>query len=190
MVHHKLGIYHSVKAPTTPLSQACGNYRLAQTFVSWLQMRAPLADRHYMSTKVPPTITVHDFMVKTPHQVTPEMKLQDVVDLLIKQRISGAPVVNSLGTLITVIGEGDTLRLAATEGLDATISHCLSKLPQEKSLITLQAHNTFAEAYRIFLKEKIHRIPIVDGNGRLLGLVSRSNILKIFADAHTKKKAS
>jgi CBS domain-containing protein len=151
-------------------------------------MRALSADKYYMTAKIPPTFTVHDFMVKTPHQVTPEMKLQDVVDLMIKQRISGAPVVNSLGTLITVIGEGDTLRLAATEGLECTISHCLNKLPLERNLITLQAHNTFAEAYRIFLKEKIHRIPIVDGNGRLLGLVSRSNILKIFADAHNKKK--
>jgi CBS domain-containing protein len=139
-------------------------------------------------TKIPPVVLVSEIMVATPHTISPDMSLQDVVDLLIRHQISGAPVVDGMGRLITVIGEGDTLRLAAREGLEAKVSDCLRQLPPTKKLIVLQPHNTFAEAYHIFLKDKIHRIPVVDSNGRLKGLVSRSNILKLFVEAHYGKK--
>jgi CBS domain-containing protein len=102
--------------------------------------------------------------------------------------ISGAPVVDAMDQVISIMGEGDALRLAATYGLEATVSHCLPHLIATNKVITLTETSTFADAYRAFLKNKIHRIPIVDGNGNLKGLVTRSTLLLLFVEAHYGKK--
>lgn len=133
-------------------------------------------------------VKVEDIMIKTVFRVTPEMKLREVAELFIKHHIGGAPIVDSLDHVISTIGEGDTIRLAASEGLEATVAHCLPKLLPMKRLITLGLHADFTEAYRIFLKNAIHRIMVVDDSGKLLGLISRSIILQLFVEAHYGKK--
>lgn len=136
----------------------------------------------------PPTVLVTDFMVKDVFKVTPEMKLWEVAEMMMKHLISGAPVVDKLGRVISVIGEGDTLRLAAALGVESTVASLLDKLPAAEDVVTLQKFASFTDAYRIFLKHKFHRIPIVDGSGALKGLVTRSTILRMIVEAHHGKK--
>lgn len=135
-----------------------------------------------------PTLLVQDIMVTKVFRVTPEMKLWEVAELLIKKRISGSPVVDQNDHVLAVLGEGDTLRLAAEHGLEATVAECLPHLPPIKSIITLKKEAKFLEAYRLFLKHRVHRIPIVDGNGRLHGLLTRSQVLVLFVESHYGKK--
>ncbi|MBX3022190.1 MAG: CBS domain-containing protein [Bdellovibrionales bacterium] len=126
---------------------------------------------------------LEQIMVTKVHRITGVMKLREVAELFLSQGISGAPVVDNSGHVISIIGEGAILRLAATEGLEATISSCLPKMTKQNELITLQKHDTFKEAYRLFLKHNIHRIPIVDSNGALQGLLSRNTVLQMFVEA-------
>lgn len=127
-------------------------------------------------------------MVTVIHRVTPQMKLREVAEMMIQHQISGAPVVDSMDQVISIIGEGDTLRLAAVDGLETPISRCLDRLPSIGALVTLKKDSEFLEAYRIFLRHKFHRIPVVSGNGRLQGLVTRSTILTMFVESHYGKK--
>lgn len=147
-------------------------------------MEDPIADK---SVK-PPKVTIEDFMVTKVIRVTPDLTLIEVAELFLKKQISGAPVVDGMDRVLSVIGEGVTLRLAASEGLNATIAKCMPKLTPADKIITLKRQNTFQDAYRAFLKHNIHRIPIVDANGLLKGLVSRSTIFRIFVEAHFGKK--
>jgi CBS domain-containing protein len=133
-------------------------------------------------------VPLSEVMAEKPYTIAPPMSLGEVAELFVKYRISGAPVVDSADRVISVMGEGLLLRLAAKYGLQALVLNCIGDLPPTKDLITLGRDNTFTEAYRIFLKHNIHRIPIVDSNGLLLGLVSRSSILKLFVEAHYGKK--
>ena len=135
-----------------------------------------------------PTVLVTDFMVKDVFKVTPSMTLLQVAELMMKHLISGAPVVDSMDRVISVIGEGDTLRLIAAHGAQATVSHCLPKLLPTKDLVTLQKFATFTDAYRLFMKHKFHRIPIVDGGGNLKGIVTRSMILQMIVEGQHGKK--
>jgi len=137
-----------------------------------------------------PELKVRDIMVTQVHRITPHMKVSEAVELLVKHMISGAPVVDAMDHVISIMGEGDALRMAAMYGLEATVSHCLPHLTATDKVITLTETGTFADAYRIFLKNKIHRIPIVDGNGNLKGLVTRSTLLLLFVEAHYGKKIS
>lgn len=135
-----------------------------------------------------PVVTVEEFMVTKVFRVTPDMSLIEVAEFFLKKKISGAPVVDANDHVLTVLGEGVTLRLAASEGLTATVAHCLPKLTPADKVITLSKTATFQDAYRLFLKHNIHRIPIVDANGTLKGLVTRSNLFRIFVEAHFGKK--
>lgn len=132
--------------------------------------------------------TVDAFMVTKIFRVTPDLTLLEVAELFLAKGISGAPVVDGMDRVLSVIGEGVTLRLAATEGLNATVAHCMPKLTPADQIITLKKHHTFQDAYKMFLKHNVHRIPIVDDNGFLKGLISRTTIFRIFVEAHHGKK--
>ena len=136
----------------------------------------------------PPTVLVTDFMVTLVFKITPEMRLWEVAELMMRHSISGAPIVDNMDRLLSIIGEGDTLRLSASHGVEATVASCLSLLPDIKNVVSLQKFDSFTDAYRIFLRHKFHRLPVVDGGGALKGLVTRSNILQMIVEAHHGKK--
>jgi predicted transcriptional regulator len=129
-----------------------------------------------------PVVLVEDIMASAVYRVTGEMKISDVITMLTTHKISGAPVTDNLDQVISVMSEGDALRLAASEGLDTTVGACLAKLVKPHKVITLKRDATFADAYKIFLKQGIHRIIVVDSNGRLQGVISRSNILRLLVE--------
>ena len=133
-------------------------------------------------------VTIEEIMTKDTVRVWPELKLLEVIERMIQQQVSGVAVVDSMDRLLTMIGEGDVLRLAASEGLLTTIAHCLPKLKKPAELITLARHAQFTDAYRLFLKNNIHRIPVIDSRGTLLGMVTRSLVLRLFVESHHGKK--
>ena len=126
-----------------------------------------------------PAVTVDSIMTSEVHVITPDMTVQQAIGLLLKYKISGAPVVDQLTKVISMISEGDAMKLAATSGLDTPIHQCLEKLLTPSQLVTLRRTATFADLYRTFMQENVHRIIIIDSNGKLLGLVSRSNVLRL-----------
>jgi CBS domain-containing protein len=136
----------------------------------------------------PPTVLITDFMVKAVFKVTPEMKMWEVAELMMIHLISGAPIVDSMDRVISVIGEGDTLRLSASHGVETTVASILDQLPKTEDVVTLKKFDSFTDAYRIFLRHKFHRIPIVDGGGSLKGIVTRSMILRMIVESHHGKK--
>jgi len=140
-----------------------------------------------MSTLKPGAL-VKDIMVQPVFSVRPQMKLWEVAELFIGHRISGSPVIDANDKVLTVMGEGVTLKLAATEGLDATVASCLPKMTPADKIITVKPDDKFVDAYALILKHNIHRLPVVDGGGHLKGLISRSMILKVFIEAHYGRK--
>lgn len=134
------------------------------------------------------TYKISEFMVEKVYRVTPDMTLLEVAEMLLRHQISGAPIVDASDHVLSVIGEGATLRLAASEGLNATIAHCLDKLTPANKIVTLKKEDSFTNAYKTFLKHNVHRIPIVDSMNTLKGLITRTTIFRIFVEAHHGKK--
>ena len=136
----------------------------------------------------PPKVAVGEIMTAGVHRVKPEMKVCEAIELLTQFQISGAPVVDNMDKVISIVSEGDLLRLAASDGLEATIASCLPKLPKTHRLVTVEKQHSFTDVYKLFLKHSLHRIMVVDGNGRLHGLVTRADILRLFVEARYGKK--
>jgi predicted transcriptional regulator len=120
-------------------------------------------------------------MTKKIHCVDPEMTVRHAIGLLLEHKISGAPVCDSSRKVMSVVSEGDLLKLAATVGMEKSIFQCMSKLKKKAELLTVSEKDSFAALYKMFLTHSVHRIIVVDQMGRLEGLVSRSNILRVLA---------
>jgi len=128
------------------------------------------------------SLTVASIMISDVFTVTPQMSVREAIQLLVKNKISGAPVIDQGRSVISIVSEGDLLKLAAAIGLDKKIANGLDKLITADKIITAKKTDSFTDVYRSFLKNGVHRILVVDANFGLIGLVSRSNILKLLAN--------
>lgn len=130
----------------------------------------------------PRPMQVETIMTTQVLTVNPTMTVRDAILLLTTNNISGAPVVDNKQTVLSVVSEGDLLKLAASMGMEKQINLCLEKLPKFDDLITARSHATFTDIYKLFLGRSVHRIIITDDNGKLRGIVSRSNVLRVLVD--------
>ncbi len=128
-----------------------------------------------------PILSVEKIMVFEIHSISPEMTVRESILKLLKNRIHGAPVIDSQKKVMSVVSQGDLLKLAATMGLDKTIFQCMTKLVKTDELITVKKKDSFTDAYKKFLSHSVHRLIVVDDHGRLEGMLSRSNILEVIA---------
>jgi len=123
-----------------------------------------------------------------------DMDLIQAATLLAEKRISGAPVTDSSGRVIGVISEKDFLRqmgAAQTDSFMKVISDCLTSkgctatpMRNQKAAhimtspaVTATEHMSVLDIARILTGRGINRIPVVDGDVRPLGIVTRTNLL-------------
>ena len=64
---------------------------------------------------------MENIMVASVHSINADMTIRDAIRELLKHAIGGAPVIDSQKKVLTVVSEGDLLRLAASMGLEKTI---------------------------------------------------------------------
>jgi predicted transcriptional regulator len=134
-----------------------------------------------------PTLTVGAIMTASVLSISPDMTIRDGIKMLLTNKISGAPVIDKNRKVMTVVSEGDLLKLAASSGLEKTIFQSMIKLTKTDKLLTVKKTDSFADAYKKFLASSVHRLIVVDDIGRLDGLVTRSTILRVLVDTAVTK---
>lgn len=130
----------------------------------------------------PPDIKVEHIMTKEVFSITLGMTIREAIRLMTSHRISGAPVVDNARNVVSVMTEGDALKIAASAGLDKTVMKIIERLPKTQDLVTARASDSFADVYKLFLQHSFHRILVVDGSGKLTGIVSRANVLMLLVE--------
>src|SRR5262245_48536542 len=129
-----------------------------------------------------PVLLVESIMTDNVKCVLTSMTVREAIQLLTTNKISGAPIVDNKQIVLSVISEGNLLKLAAGSGLETTIANCMTKLPAASKLITAKKSDTFRDIYRVFLTHPVHRVIVVDDMGKLQGIVSRSNLLRLLIE--------
>lgn len=112
-------------------------------------------------------------VITNPFFLSPGHTLQDADDLMAKYRISGVPICKG-DKLVGIITNRD---LKFEEDLTQLISDVMTK----DNLITAPVGTTMAEAKEILCKHKIEKLPIVDDNFALKGLITIKDIEKIIS---------
>jgi CBS domain-containing protein len=113
-----------------------------------------------------PSTHLADVMSKTIYTAFPEQSLQEVDHYF--DNISGLPVVDKEHKCIGVLSKKDR---AKVRDLKASVKSVMSSPP-----ITLSADKTVSDAAVLMLKNKIHRIPIVNDSNQVVGIVTRTDI--------------
>ncbi len=106
--------------------------------------------------------------------------VKEAVYILLTRRISGAPILDQAGRLVTVVSEADLMKFSALGGLHNPISSFQDKLVPTASVVTVKATDTFKDVFKQLLTNPVRRVIVVDAVGRVQGIVSRANILKAF----------
>lgn len=107
-------------------------------------------------------------MISNPVTITPGASVADVDELCARFRVSGVPVVEGDGILVGVITNRD-MRFVAREDAATTL---VKDVMTKENLITAPEGIAPADALAIFASHKIEKLPLVDKNGRLKGLIT------------------
>ena len=152
-----------------------------------------IALRH-AEQRVARRISVRDVMTKNVIKIRADADFNEVTNLLSEHRISGLPVVDEDDRVIGVITEADVLSMAGMRkehGFKDIIRHILGEPlsgPKEsrrlRDVMSSPAITTGPEAdireVALTLDEKrIKRLPVVDEQGRLIGVISRADIVRV-----------
>lgn len=125
-------------------------------------------------------VVARDYMTTAVATLTPEMNLLEAVELLLDRRISGAPVLDSTGSLVGILSEKDCLRAA----LGATYYGDLGGLVldhMQRDVATVTDETPIFDVAQKFINSNFRRYPVVHGH-RLVGQISRRDVLKALHD--------
>ncbi|EMA6345181.1 IMP dehydrogenase [Bacillus cytotoxicus] len=121
-------------------------------------------------------------VISDPFFLTPEHQVYDAEHLMGKYRISGVPIVNNLDEqkLVGIITNRD---MRFIQDYSIKISDVMTK----EQLITAPVGTTLEEAEKILQKYKIEKLPLVDQNGVLKGLITIKDIEKVIEFPNSAK---
>lgn len=111
-------------------------------------------------------------MIMEPVTLSAEASLQEAVNLMRDHRIGGIPVVDNNNVLKGIITNRD---LRFEKNLDKKVSEVMTK----DNLITAELGTDLKGAQAILEKYKIEKLPIVDANNKLVGLITFKDIQKV-----------
>ena len=123
------------------------------------------------------TYTACQIMSRSEPTLSPDLDIYDALDLLIGRALTGAAVVDDAGHLLGMLTEKDCLKIVVAGALDGIPSgrvkdHMTS--PAESVPMTA----TLYTIVHLFLTRTFRKLPVVDRDGRVMGQVSRRDVLR------------
>jgi len=149
---------------------------------------------------VPRSVRVRDVMTAQPVSVGPEDGLREVVSVLVRSEFDSVPVIDSDGRLLGMISQDRLVKetgLHAIPGLLAALAQgAAASLPEADlfppesagmaardvmtaSGVTIGADELLVEAVRTMVKGNLKRLPVLDPQKRLVGMLSRIDVLRL-----------
>jgi len=141
---------------------------------------------------------VRDIMIRDVVVLKPDVSAKEAMEILFKREISGLPVVDDNNILRGMFTEKNIMRHLLPGYLENVGKFVyeehpkiISKKMQElerltvgnlmrKEVVTVSEDTMLVEVSRLMLTQKVRRIPVVDKDNRIIGIVSRCDVLKAF----------
>ncbi|MDT9691262.1 CBS domain-containing protein [Streptomyces sp. P9(2023)] len=119
--------------------------------------------------------SVADLMTPTAVAVQPGTPFKEIARLLDEYGITAVPVVDEADRPIGVVSEADLLRRHTAKDGPSTAGAMMSS-----PVVVARPSWTAVEAARLMERHRVKRLPVVDADGRLIGVLSRSDLLQLF----------
>ena len=125
-----------------------------------------------------------DIMTKDVLTLSPNDSLEKAAELFVEHGISGAPVIDAFNNVIGMLTEGDLF--------DGAIPVNLKKIQNEveergattvaqlmtQDVVSLHEYDPVSEAADYMIEKNINRVPVINDEGQLLGIVTRHDIVR------------
>ena len=113
-------------------------------------------------------VKVEDIMSREVVTVSPEMRVSEVIDLILKTKHLGFPVVEG-GKVVGIVTLHDLMGVEPEEKVEAVMS---------REVVVISPESSAFEAFKIMSERGIGRLPVIK-NGEIVGIVSRSDLMRI-----------
>ena len=145
-------------------------------------------------SSLPRRRTVADVMTTMVHIAGPQTPFKLLVRLIEENRVSAIPIVDQRGMPIGIVSEADLLLKERRSELEHhDLAHANKRRDERTKAeavvaselmtsppITVPVTTTLPEAARLMQERNVRRLVVVDGGGRIAGIVSRSDLLQVF----------
>ena len=126
-----------------------------------------------------PTVLARDFMVVKHPTLKPDTPILTAVDLFLKTGVTGAPVVDQYDRLLGILTEKDCIKLLAKrsyyhEQPERTVADDMAT-----GIQTIDPETDLQRIVDLFLASSFRQLPVVDTDNRLVGMVSRRDVVGI-----------
>ena len=131
-------------------------------------------------------------MTKTVRSARPGTPFHELVQTLTSLHISAVPVVDVEGFVVGVVSEGDLMLKEVPILHPRRFESSASKIERSKAegtiaadlmtspAVTVRGGATLPEAAKLMHDRRVKRLPVVDADGRLVGIVTRGDLLAVF----------
>jgi CBS domain-containing protein len=154
---------------------------------------------------------VRDFMIHNVVTVKQSATVKELISILETNRIGSVPVVDDHGNLIGIVSDGDVVRFLSPnkekiylayyytyiqeaekieDVLRERMNTPIAKIMVKKNIKTLAPDDNFENAIREISKHHFKKIPVVNGAGRVIGIISRGDIIHNLSKAIFNEKGS
>ena len=147
--------------------------------------------------------TVGEVMTRDPILVQPQTSLEEAIKILAEKRLGGLPVVDESGKLLGIISEGDLMwketevkppayimlldsviylenpgryQRELHKALGQTVGEVMSD-----HVSTIKPEKSVKDAARLMNEKRIDRLPVIDDNGHVVGIITRGDIVRVMA---------
>lgn len=154
---------------------------------------------------------VRDFMIHKIYTATPSTTVKELISIFETNRIGGVPVVDDKGNLVGIVSDGDVVRFLSPNKEKIYLAYYITYIeeaqkiedvlreklntPVEKIMVkrnikTLSPDDDFETAIRLISKHHFKKIPVVNDAGRVVGIISRGDIIHSLAKKIDEKEVS
>jgi len=135
---------------------------------------------------------VKDVMTTRVIWVRKDVSFKEMAAALREHRISAFPVLDEAYKVIGVVSEADLLTKEALDGEPGVIAGILHRRDHEKARgitagdlmtrtpVTVAPEDTVEHAAKLMYTRRVKRLPVVNADGRLVGIISRADVLSVF----------
>ncbi len=142
---------------------------------------------------------VKDFMITDVISASKENTIKDVMKILVTNKIGGVPIVDNKGILLGIVSDGDIIRnINPKEGKMYDLISYVFYLKREeleeeigsikdtsimtiakcKDIYCVSPEDTMEKVLSIFSKHNFKKIPVVDKDRRVVGVISRGDVIR------------
>lgn len=125
-------------------------------------------------------IKAKDIMQTDLITITEQTSIHDAINILAEKKITGLPVVDQAGSLIGIVSEKDILVMAYREITDTCDEAMKTRRVTDvmtSEVVSFRPDDNLADICQCFMNNPFRRVPITGDGGKLVGLISRKDIV-------------